>query len=84
MGEVIPIRAIGCIDCSPDPDTHDVRVDLYNCARGFCKECSRKSKKGCKKTEVGGCRHDLLDEACELLALLELFEKQTNKKEGEL
>lgn len=64
-----------CLNAQTLPSTHDVQVDLYWCARGVCKNCSRKSENGCKKTEVGGCRHDLMDDANELLALLERLER---------
>ena len=49
-----PLTAEDILNCEPLPKTHDVRVDLYWCARGVCSNCSRKSEKGCKKTEIGG------------------------------
>lgn len=55
-----------CLEIIPRPKTHDVRVDLYWCARGICRNCSRKKTRG--RTEVGDCRHDLLDDANDLLA----------------
>ncbi len=55
-----------CINVPPLPKIHDVRVDMYWCARGVCSNCSRTETKG--KTEVGDCRHDLLDDANELMA----------------
>lgn len=66
--ELIPITAKDCINVEPLPDTHDVRVDLFYCARGLCSECSRRSEQGCRKTEVGGCLFGLLEDASELLA----------------
>lgn len=70
MIKIKPLTAEDIMNLPPKPKTHDVRVDLYWCARGMCDECSRKPIKDTigDIPEVGGCRHDLLDEANDLLA----------------
>ena len=62
-----PVTAMDCENYPQLPETHDVIVDLYHCARAECIMCSRKSEHNCRKNEPGGCRHDLLNDAIELL-----------------
>ena len=72
-----PITVCDCMDYPALPNVHDVRVDLYYCARGLCSECSRKSEKNCRKSEVGGCKFGLLEDANELLRLYEIEKKRS-------
>lgn len=71
--KLVPLKAKDCLDDDLSlPDLHEVMVALYNCARGYCKRCSRKSDNKCKRTDIGGCRFDLLEDANELLMRFEI------------
>lgn len=70
MSELKAITVEDCLVVQPLPKTQDVRLDLYYCARGLCYLCSRKSEKGCRKKDIGGCRFGLLEDANELLGRL--------------
>lgn len=71
-----PVKASDCADYPALPETHKVRVDLYHCARGECGLCSKLRSPKTRQTQVGGCLFELLEEANELLAILENKERE--------
>lgn len=82
MKTLEPLEVKDILNPEPLPSTQNVREDLYWCARGNCEYCSRKTIKDINGDipEVGGCKHDLLDIASELLLQYEIIKSKRQPK----